>query len=392
MEVEKSCLLIHHHHIAYEDDNGRIWLSSVIGRWVESISYCVREVRLLLYQSEKHLTQQDTPIYRDNVQLYSLGTRRRALDSFLHLTHLRRACIEAGKEADGLLIRGITPHQSFIWRSTPVDHKAYLLVGSIKRENKSFPHSPLDAFLLFLGNLRLKELHQIANDGALMLTNSPQLVSEIGEVLGKKAYFVPTNSYRQGEFAPLQARPVSTPRRLLFCGRLDYKKGIRELMQALAILNQQGQTYHLDIVGAKLDPVYSELVELGKTLGISDLIDWHGFIPYGPELFSFYQQADALVLPSYSEGFPHVIWEAAANCCPVITTSVGGIPALLTHEVHCLLIPPKDVDAIVASINRLLSENHLRENIVRQAYDHAKAFTVEACAEKLTNVLGKEWK
>jgi len=173
---------------------------------------------------------------------------------------------------------------------------------------------------------------------------------------------------------------------------LDHKKGLQELLQALSILNRQGQPCRLDIVGAKIDPIYSELVGMGNALGISSLMDWHGFIPYGPDLFDFYQRADTLVLPSYSEGFPHVIWEAAANCCPIITTSVGGIPALLTHEEHCLLIPPKDIDAIVVSIKHLLSDAKLRENIVRQAYHHAKAFTVEACAQKLANVLAQEWR
>ena len=74
----------------------------------------------------------------------------------------------------------------------------------------------------------------------------------------------------------------------------------------------------------------------------------------------FYERADALVLPTYSEGFPHVIWEAAAHSCPVIVSGVGGVPALWKDGKHGLLVPPQDVEALVKAVRRMLSSDDLR--------------------------------
>jgi len=391
MKQSKLHLLIHHHHIAYQDKDDVIWLSANIGRWVDAIADYVEEIGLLFYQSEDKTPQQDTPITKSNVKLHSLGPRKTIWQRLLQRNHLSQICAEAGDRADGLLIRGITPHQYTIWRNTPVAHKSFLLVGSPNQLNTQRPRSLKDVIGFIAHHYRKKELRYIAESGTLTLANSPVIVSEIEQVYRKKAYFVPTNSFLEQEFIPLKVSPISTPLKLLYCGRLDLKKGLRELLHAIAIINKQGNSCQLDIVGPKSEPVYSQLIALVQELDITALIRWHGFVPYGEKLFTFYQDADVFILPSYTEGFPHVIWEAAANCCPVITTSVGGIPALLEHEKHAMLIPPKDADALVVAIERILLDNALHNRLVVNAYHHAKKYTVEACAEKLVNTLTREW-
>ena len=374
------------------DEAGVIWLSSVIGRWVNALAEHLDEVGLLLYESQQRLPHLDTPVVKRNIRLYSLGERKTVGKRLFRRSALRQVCEQAGKLADVLLVRGITPHQYRIWRFTSSKRKAFLLVGSLKSSINKAPCSLMETILFFLNSLRMKELRKIASKETLMLANSPKLVSDIENVFNCKSYFVPTNSIRKSEFVPLHIRPVSNPCRLLYCGRLDYKKGLRELIQALALLNHQGHHCRLDVVGPVFEPVYSKLLEMTDELGISTLINWHGLVPYGPGLFEFYQRADIFILPSYSEGFPHVIWEAMANSCPVISTSVGGIPALLGHQEHALLIQPKDVDAIVTAVKRLISETELRRLLVERAYGYALNFTVEACARKLADVLSQEWK
>lgn len=392
MDPENFRLLIHHHHIIYKDENGVIWLSANIGRWVDAIADNLGEVGLLLYESEYKLPQQDTPIYNSNVKLYSLGKRITLKKRLFHRDQVRRVCTDAGQNANGLLIRGVTPHQFLIWRHTPVLRKAFFLVGSLRFANQQFPRTFMDLIRFLLSRYRQKEINQFARSNTLMLANSPVLVSEITQLFGKQAFFVPTNSILRDEFSPLQVRTLHTPWKLLYCGRLDWEKGIGELLQAVAILNRDGYPCQLDVVAEKKEPMYSKMRRSTIELNIDQFVNWHGWVPYGPNLFAYYQKADVFVLPTYSEGFPKVYWEAAANCCPVITTSVGGIPALLTHEEHALLIPPKDVMAIVHAIKRLLSDVKLRESVINQAYSYADAFTVEACAEKFTNVLAQEWK
>ena len=390
MQPDNFHLLIHHHAIAYVDTDDTVWLPSYIGRWVSALAEHFRRIGLLMHRSDNLLPRQDEPVAQGNVTLYSLGPRGKLQDRLLRRRRLRRVCARAGQEADGLLIRGITPSQYPVWQFTPVCRKAFLLVGSLEK-NQEPVRSLIGAFFALMERQHLSELRRMAEKGTLLMANSPVLVSEIEQLFGKQAHFVPTNNIRRSEFAPLQVRSVSPVWKLLFCGRLDLKKGIRELMQAVAVLNQQGQPCQLDVVGPTTEPLYSQLVELADQLGIATQVRWHGLVPYGPRLFEFYQRADALVLPSYSEGFPHVIWEAAAHCCPVITTAAGGIPGLWKHEQHGLLVPPKDVVAIVSALQRLVSDDSLRSYLIEQAYAHATAYTVEACAQKLAETLGEEW-
>jgi cellulose synthase/poly-beta-1,6-N-acetylglucosamine synthase-like glycosyltransferase len=86
-------------------------------------------------------------------------------------------------------------------------------------------------------------------------------------------------------------------------------------------------------------------------------------VPYGPELFSFYQKATALVLPSLSEGFPQVINEALCAGLPVIASTVGGIPAFLTHLKTAVLVPPADVKALTEAIEMVVKSPELREKL-----------------------------
>jgi glycosyltransferase involved in cell wall biosynthesis len=198
---------------------------------------------------------------------------------------------------------------------------------------------------------------------------------------------VPTNSIRAEEFSTLEIKPLNNPARLLYVGRLDLKKGLVELFQAAAFLNQQGQPCVLDIVGTKEEPVFSMLTILAANLNISQHLHWHGLIPFGEALFAFYRCADVLVLPSYTEGFPHVLWEAAANGCPIVTTAVGGIPAILTHEKHCLLVAPRNASELAEGIQHLLTDADLRARIIVSAHQLAEDYSVEECARKLAMAL-----
>jgi phenylacetate-CoA ligase len=238
---------------------------------------------------------------------------------------------------------------------------------------------------------RRREMKSMAARGTLLLANSPVLAAEMETLYHQKAQFIPTNSIRRSEFSPFQIRPLSAPWKLLYCGRLDLKKGLQELFQALAILNAGGHACQLDMVGAIDSEVYPYLSSLAKRLEIDRMVRWHGLIPYGDQLFQFYRRADALILPSYTEGFPHAIWEAAGNCCPIVTTDAGGIPALLEHDSHALLIRTHDIDAIAGALLRLFSDELLRRRIITNAYNHALQFSAEACAIKLVSVLEAEW-
>lgn len=379
-------LLIHHHAVAYRDTTGDLWLPSFIGRWVDAIAPHVERIGLLMFESSSQ-TRQDQKVTASNVDLHSFGepSGRSYLGKRSYVHQICRSV-----KGDGLLIRGVTPRQMPVGRLVNTLNKAFLLVGNLFDKNDSL-HLDLTFSGLYshlMTFYRPWEVRQLSRYGFTMLANSPTLVEQIQEQLGVSAYFVPTNSIQQKEFIPLEIRQLHTPLKLLYVGRLVKEKGILELIHALHDLKDAT----LDIVGSGAEPDINYFKYMAKSLKIEDRILWHGAVPFGDQLFSFYRQADMLILPTYHEGFPHVIWEAAASCCPIITTRVGGIPSLWQDGVVGPLIAPKDSVALVQSILALAENEALRHMYIRNAYYHAQAYSVEACAERLVATLSAQWR
>jgi len=392
VKPEQFRLLIHHHHQVYLEDEDRVWVSSTLGRWVNSLSPYFNSLRLLLYQSRERRPQQDTLISGENVQVLILGHYGRKGDRIERLLHLNRVCRQATPQADGLLLRGITPRQYAVWKRIHVSHKAFLLVGSLTQKGAFDLRTLWGIYTYLTWPHRVRQLQHMAREGGLMMANSHHGVEEQRRILGASAHFVPTSSLKEEEFARFHVRPLSPVWRLLYCGRLDMAKGVGDLIQALKRLKGQGYRFVLDFVGSGVGAGYSQIVNLVRQSDLVAHVHFHGFVPFGARLFEYYRQADALILPSYSEGFPHVIWEAAANCCPVIASDVGGIATLFEHNKHGILVPPGAAEAIARAIVALFENEALRQRLIENAYKQALNYTLEACARKLVDTLVEGWR
>lgn len=390
MNLQRFRLLFHHHDLAYQDADGQLWMSAGIGRWVSALAAHFQEIGLLVHVSASRAPRQDAPITAPNVRLVSLGPPATARSFVARARRIRQACRQAGEHYDGLLIRGLTPRQYPVWRQTPVRHKAFLLVRSPAQDR--FTHfSPGVLVSAFVNAVREYEFRRIARNETLMLANSPVHLPEIEHIAGRPAFFVPTNTLRSAEVAEFHLREPGQPVRLMFCGRLSHLKGLRELFQAAALLQQQGIPLQLELVGTGEPAALAEFRNLGQQLGLSGDITWRGQLPFGPDLLAAYRLADVFILPTYTEGFPRVLWEAASQCCPIISTTVGGIPALMQHNEHALLVPPRDAPAIAQAVRTLLSQPGLRRAIITNAYRLVQEYTVESCAQRMATTLASQW-
>lgn len=153
-----------------------------------------------------------------------------------------------------------------------------------------------------------------------------------------------------------QQRPPDELPTLLYTGRLIERKGVKYLVQAFAQVLPQYPA-RLRIVGDGV--LRSDLETLCRSLGISDSVDFLGFVP-NEILADEYARCDVFVLPSIvdrkgdTEGLGIVMIEAMAHAKPVIASAVGGVVDVIQSGVTGLLVPEKDADALAAAILSLL--------------------------------------
>ena len=82
-------------------------------------------------------------------------------------------------------------------------------------------------------------------------------------------------------------------------------------MSALKAINDLGYFTKLDIIGSvESDDFFKKFKITIADYNMENNISFKGFVNFGEDLFNYYRQSDYFILPSYSEGFPHVIWEA----------------------------------------------------------------------------------
>jgi glycosyltransferase involved in cell wall biosynthesis len=102
------------------------------------------------------------------------------------------------------------------------------------------------------------------------------------------------------------------------------------------------------------------------------------------ELFA---AADASVLSSSWENFPHSVVESLAVGTPVIATRVGGVPDVVQHEVNGLLVPAGDAEALAAAVRRFVDDDALRERLRNAAAPSVERFRPEHLYGELERVL-----
>jgi glycosyltransferase involved in cell wall biosynthesis len=150
------------------------------------------------------------------------------------------------------------------------------------------------------------------------------------------------------------SKPYSGPANLLFVANYgpSYRhKGLADAIRSLAILAPKFPELTLTICGHGDDHRYQELA---RELDVADRLRFVGWNE-GNQLTRLYQQASLVVQPSSIESFGMSLAEALSCGVPVVSTTAGGISTLIENEHTGLLVPPHNVKALAAAIQRLLS-------------------------------------
>jgi glycosyltransferase involved in cell wall biosynthesis len=167
-----------------------------------------------------------------------------------------------------------------------------------------------------------------------------------------------------------------------FAGRLMAAKALGVALSAVAEVPEVS----LVVVGDGPD---REALERQSTqLGLDGRVRFVGSRSRDDVLRTLYA-ADAAVLSSRYENFPHLVVEALAVGTPVIATSVGGVPEVVRDGENGLLVPPGDADALAAAIRRLLQEPGLRDRLAAAATASVAGLAPELLLGRIEDELRK---
>ncbi|AXA26180.1 MULTISPECIES: glycosyltransferase family 4 protein [Pseudomonas] len=227
----------------------------------------------------------------------------------------------------------------------------------------------LVAFLyrLALGKRNLRAVFQNPDD--------QRTLTELGAITEQKSVRIRGSGVDLSQYQYLPEAsgvPVVT-----LAARLLRDKGVLEFVEAARLLSERGVQARFQLVGDP-DPGNPTSIQEG------DIAHWQeqGIVRclgYQSDIASVFAQSHIVVLPSYREGLPKVLVEAAACGRAVVTTDVPGCRDAIEADVTGLLVPVRDSERLADAIERLLSDEELRQQMGAAGRALAeRAFAIES--------------
>lgn len=208
--------------------------------------------------------------------------------------------------------------------------------------------------------LRHPRVTLIANHGA----NAARAVVAIG-VPGDRVLAWDFPHLRTPDLFPAKAAPGPAPCQLLYVGSISAKKGVGDLLRAIALLDGR-QDVRLRVAGGGQ---VERFERLAAKLGLSDRVTFLGLVPNG-DIPAMMHAADAVVVPSrhsFPEGLPLTLYEALASRTPVIASDHPMFAGHLTDGDSAIVFPASRPRALAAAIDRLLADPALYARISQGA-------------------------
>jgi glycosyltransferase involved in cell wall biosynthesis len=242
----------------------------------------------------------------------------------------------------------------------------------------------LASFQLYRGGLRVALLRRVRN---LALGRAAHVVCPSGFLreiaLGwgldpARVSVVPNASPAPQEPLP-EPPPLDRPA-LAFAGRLTAAKSLGVLLEAVARVPE------VSLVVAGDGEEREDAAARAAALGLDGRVRFAGALPR-EQVLSLLAAADAVVLASAWENFPHVLVEALALGTPAIATRVGGVPEIVEDGVSGLLVPPGDPEALADAVRRFLADPELQARLREGARAAGERYAPAALLDRLETTL-----
>ena len=171
---------------------------------------------------------------------------------------------------------------------------------------------------------------------------------------------------------------------LLFIGRFIEAKGLIDVIRACKVLRDSDQTFMLLCVGEGPAREIAE-AEVAR-FGLETNVRFFGYVPE-EQAAGFYVNSTILLFPTYHyEGFPMVIFNAAAAGLPIITTRIRAAADYLQEPANCLWVQPRKPDMLAERVISLLNNSHLSVSMSANNKQLATRFSAEIVTSEYLQV------
>lgn len=234
------------------------------------------------------------------------------------------------------------------------------------------------------------KLYRIFFKNIKVILLADALYEDVKKYVKKEDVFICANGIPKSIENENRIRKQNVAPRLLFLSNLLITKGVLVLLDALQIIKEKRLLFHCDFVGgetAEMDaPKFASEVE---KRGLADVVAYVGK-KYGEEKDKIYSKTNFFVFPTYyhNECFPLVLLEAMEHSLPCISTTEGGIPAIIDNGKTGYMVKKQDVNALADKIEYLIAHPVERNEMGEAGYKKfINEFTLDKFEERLCNIL-----
>jgi len=380
-----------YYHITLYTDYKGLNVPAYLGLFIDSLANEVEFLTLFMHEATvQEAVKCDYILKAQNIKFVSLGKKTPAWERFLWPGRTIRQVSSKVKGCDVLLVRAPSPlapaFNKFCGNTTKV---CYMIVGDYALSSQYLDQPWLRKKLIIV--LSKRNDRQLSKEvgKTISIVNSTILYNKYKKI-NDQVFEIKTTTLSEEDFFKRADTCCEEEIKVLYTGRIDFSKGLRELILGIGIVIKEKINVSLHLAGWEDDatmPVEKLLRKTSVEEGIENRVHFYGRKTLGKELNKIYRMADIYVIPSYQEGFPRTIWEAMANCLPVVATRVGSIPLFLKDHENVLLIDPKSKEAVAEAILKIINNAAMRRNMIANGFVLARENTLEIQAKRIVKVL-----